>query len=156
LPTAEAAPGNQTGGRFEICARHAQFVARVVPEPLAESPPGAILLTMSGAGSGGVELVIERDRAAPGDAICGSVTPGPQVWAVDLVRVESSPASTLEFTVASVQPGSDGTFAVPVPADAPPSVAGRACSLVWRVRARTSELPRMSDPRRTLEIACRP
>jgi hypothetical protein len=102
----------------------------------------------------GVKLVLEGDRAAPGDAVCGRVTPGPQVWAVDLVRVETSPASTLEFTVASAQPGSDGSFAVQVPADAPPSVSGRACSLVWRVRARTSELPKISDPRQTLEVAC--
>jgi hypothetical protein len=89
---------------------------------------------MSGRASGSVELVLERDRFAPGDAVCGSVTPGPQVWAIDLVRVESSPASTLEFTVASV--------------------SGRACSLVWRVRARTSEFPKISDSRQTLEIAC--
>jgi hypothetical protein len=101
-----------------------------------------------------VELVLERDRVAPGDAICGSVTPGPHVWAIDLVRVESSPASTLEFTVASAQPARDGAFAVAVPPDAPPSVAGERCSLVWRVRARTSELPKISDPRLTLEIAC--
>lgn len=109
---------------------------------------------MSGRASGSVELVLERDRFAPGDAVCGSVTPGPQVWAIDLVRVESSPASTLEFTVASVQPGLDGAFAVAVPADAPPSVSGRACSLVWRVRARTSEFPKISDSRQTLEITC--
>ena len=109
---------------------------------------------MSGRVSGSVELVLERDRFVPGDAVCGSVTPGPQVWAIDLVRVESSPASTLEFTVASVQPGLDGAFAVTVPADAPPSVSGTACSLVWRVRARTSEFPKISDSRQTLEIAC--
>jgi hypothetical protein len=109
---------------------------------------------MSERAAGSVELVLERDRMAPGDAICGRVTPGPHVWAVDLVRVESSPASMLEFTVASTQPASDGTFAVTVPADAPPSIAGKRCSLVWRVRARTSELPRISDPRQTLEIAC--
>jgi hypothetical protein len=109
---------------------------------------------MSGRGSGSVELLLERDHVAPGDAVCGSVTPGPQVWAVDLVRVESSPASTLEFTVASAQPGLDGAFALTVPADAPPSVSGKACRLVWRVRARTSELPKISDPRQTLEIAC--
>ncbi|HET6173885.1 MAG TPA: hypothetical protein VFD90_14840 [Gaiellales bacterium] len=109
---------------------------------------------MSVPASGGVELVLERDRVAPGDAICGSVAPALRVWAVDLVRVESSPASTLEFTVASVRPRADGGFAMPVPADAPPSVSGRACALVWRVRARTSELPQIFDPRLTLEIAC--
>jgi hypothetical protein len=109
---------------------------------------------MSERGSGSVELVLERNRAAPGDAVCGHVTPGPHVWAIDLVRVESSPASTLEFTVASAQPGADGAFAVTVPADAPPSVSGKACKLVWRVRARTSEFPKISDPRQTLEIAC--
>jgi hypothetical protein len=109
---------------------------------------------MSERGSSSVELLLERQRAAPGDAVCGHVTPGPQVWAVDLVRVESSPASTLEFTVASAQPMADGAFAVIVPADAPPSVSGKACELVWRVRARTSELPKLSDPRQTLEIAC--
>jgi hypothetical protein len=109
---------------------------------------------MSARAGRGVELVLERDRVAPGEAICGSVTSAPQVWAVDLVRVESSPASTLEFTVASAQPGLDGAFAVPVPADAPPSISGRACALVWRVRARRSEFPHISDPRQTLEIAC--
>jgi hypothetical protein len=101
-----------------------------------------------------VELILERNRVAPGDAICGSVTPCLPVWAIDLVRVESSPASTLEFTVASVPTRSDGAFALPVPADAPPSVSGQACKLVWRVRARVSELPEISDPRRTLEVAC--
>jgi hypothetical protein len=110
--------------------------------------------TMSEPGSRSAELLLERQQAAPGDAICGHVTPGPQVWAVDLVRVESSPTSTLEFTVASAQPAADGAFAVTVPADAPPSVTGKACKLVWRVRARTSELPKLSDPRQTVEIAC--
>ena len=70
------------------------------------------------------------------------------------MRVESSPASTLEFTAASAAPRTDGAFALTVPDDAPPSVAGERCSLVWRVRARTSELPQLSDARRTLEIAC--
>jgi hypothetical protein len=110
---------------------------------------------MSTRAGGAVELVLERDRCEPGEAVCGRVTPGaPQVWAVDLVRVESSPSSTLEFTVASAAPGSGGAFALPVPADAPPSVSGRACALVWRVRARTSEYPQLSDTRQTLEIAC--
>jgi hypothetical protein len=104
--------------------------------------------------AGGVDLVLERDRVAPGDSICGNVGPGPAVWAVDLVRVESSPASTLEFTVASAQPASDGGFALLVPGDAPPSIAGRRCSLAWRVRVRTGELPRISDTRQTLEVAC--
>jgi hypothetical protein len=106
--------------------------------------------------AGGVEVLLERDRVAPGDAVCGSVTPGPEVWAVDLVRIESSPASTLEFTVATAQPSSDGAFAVVVPADAPPSVAGRRCSLAWGVRVRTGELPQISDRRQTLEVVvCR-
>jgi hypothetical protein len=109
---------------------------------------------MSAQATGDVKLVIERDRVAPGEAVCGSVTPRLGVWAVDLVRVESSPASTLEFTVASVPPRSDGAFALPVPADAPPSVSGRACALVWRVRARGGEHPQTSDARRTLEIEC--
>ena len=42
------------------------------------------------------------------------------------MRVEASPAATLEFTAASVAPGGDGAFALTVPEDAPPSVAGRA------------------------------
>ena len=109
---------------------------------------------MSARAHGTVELVLERDRVAPGDAIRGRVTPGPHVWAVDLVRVESAPTATLEFTAASVAPGSDGAFALLVPADAPPTVSWRACALVWRVRARTSEYPQVSDPRHTLEIAC--
>ena len=100
-----------------------------------------------------VELVVEGDRFAPGDTIRGSVTM-PQACAVDLVRVESSPTATLEFTVASVVPRSDGAFALGVPADAPPTVAGRACALVWRVRARTGEYPQPYDARRTLELAC--
>jgi hypothetical protein len=108
-----------------------------------------------GAGAdAGVELVLERDRLAPGETVNGSVTPRLPVWAVDLVRVESSPAATLEFTVASVAPRSDGIFALTVPEDAPPSVSGRACALVWRVRARIRELPRVTDPRRTLEVEC--
>jgi hypothetical protein len=101
-----------------------------------------------------VTLAIECARAAPGDTISGIVAPRLAVHAVDLVRVESSPSSTLEFTVASVPPRSDGTFALPVPEDAPPSVAGKACALVWRVRARAGEQPGRSDARRTLEIAC--
>ena len=109
---------------------------------------------MSVRANGGVELEIERDRLAPGDAICGRVTPRLHVSAVDLVRVESSPTATLEFTAASVSPSSDGSFSLPVPADAPPSVSGRACALVWRVRVRTGDQPTHSDPRRTLEIEC--
>jgi hypothetical protein len=101
-----------------------------------------------------IELDVECARSAPGEPIRGGVTPGPGVWAVDLVRVEASPAATLEFTAASVLPCSDGSFALPVPEDAPPTVAGRQCSLTWRVRARTSEYPQASDPRRTVEIAC--
>ena len=73
---------------------------------------------------------------------------------LDLVRVEASPAATLEFTAASVVPRTDGSFALPVPEDAPPTVAGRECSLTWRVRARTSEYPQARDARRTVEIAC--
>ena len=61
---------------------------------------------------------------------------------------------TLEFTAASVAPGADGRFALTVPDDTPPSVAGRRCALTWRVRARTSEYPQSSDARHTLEIAC--
>jgi hypothetical protein len=109
---------------------------------------------MTARARGTVELVLERDRVAAGEAICGSVTPGPGVWAVDLVRVESSPAATLEFTAASVQPRADGTFTLPVPDDTPPTVAGRGCALTWRVRARTSEYPQIADARRTLEVAC--
>jgi hypothetical protein len=111
---------------------------------------------MSARAQGTVELSLERDRYLAGEAICGSVTPGPGVWAVDLVRVESSPAATLEFTAASVQPRPDGTFALPVPEDTPPTVAGHGCGLTWRVRARTSEYPKLADARRTLEIACPP
>ncbi|MEA2479267.1 MAG: hypothetical protein QOJ07_1189 [Thermoleophilaceae bacterium] len=109
---------------------------------------------MTASAQGTVELALERDRFVAGEAICGSVAPAPGVWAVDLVRVESSPAATLEFTAASVQPRTDGTFALPVPEDAPPSVAGRSCALTWRVRARTSEYPQLADARQTLEIAC--
>jgi len=107
----------------------------------------------AGAKAGG-DLGVECDRLAPGEELAGSVTPRLQVWAVDLVRVESSPAATLEFTVASVPPRTDGAFALTIPEDAPPSVSGRACALVWRVRARIGEQPQASDPRRTLEIAC--
>ena len=109
---------------------------------------------MSARASGTVELVLERDHAVPGETICGSVTPRAQVWAVDLVRVEASPAATLEFTAASVAPRADGSFALTVPEDTPPSVAGRRCALTWRVRARASEDPQAGDVRRTVEIAC--
>jgi len=109
---------------------------------------------MSARATGTVELVLERDHAIPGETIRGSVTPGPQVWAIDLVRVESSPAATLEFTAASVAPEVDGGFALTVPDDTPPTVAGSRCALTWRVRARTSEYPQPGDARRTLEIAC--
>jgi hypothetical protein len=101
-----------------------------------------------------VQLVLEDDRFTPGDAICGRVTPVPLVQAVDLVRVESSPTSTLEFTVASVAPKSDGAFSLGVPADVPPSISGRACAIVWRVRARTGQYPQPGDARRTLELSC--
>ena len=101
-----------------------------------------------------IELSLECDRYLAGEAICGSVTPGPQIWAVDLVRVESSPTATLEFTAASVQPRADGSFTLPVPDDTPPTVAGHGCALTWRVRARTSEYPQRADARQTLEIAC--
>jgi hypothetical protein len=101
-----------------------------------------------------VELALERDRALAGETISGRVTPGPEVWAIDLVRVESSPAATLELTAASVLPRADGSFELPVPEDAPPTVAGHRCALTWCVRARESEFPRIADARRTLEIAC--
>ncbi|MDX6538713.1 MAG: hypothetical protein QOI71_323 [Gaiellales bacterium] len=107
--------------------------------------------------AGGVaelQLMLERERFAPGDSIRGRVARAELVSAIDLVRVEASPTSTLEFTAASVAPRSDGAFALTVPADAPPSVQGRQCSLVWRVRARAGEFPDHSDARRTLEIAC--
>jgi hypothetical protein len=110
---------------------------------------------MSARDHGGVELVLERERCSPGEAVRGRVTPRVAVVAVDLVRVESSPTSTLEFTVASAPPESDGAFVITVPGDAPPSVNGKRCGLVWRIRARTGEDPRHSDARRTLEIACR-
>jgi hypothetical protein len=109
---------------------------------------------MSARGHAGVELALERERCSPGDVIRGRVTPRIAVVAVDLVRVESSPTSTLEFTVASARPASDGAFVITVPGDAPPSVNGKRCGLVWRIRARTAEDPRYSDSRRTLEIAC--
>jgi hypothetical protein len=109
---------------------------------------------MSARASGTVELVLERDHAVPGETIRGSVTPAGQVRAIDLVRVEASPAATLEFTAASVEPGADGGFALTVPEDAPPSVAGQRCALTWRVRARASEDPERDDLRRTLEITC--
>ena len=108
---------------------------------------------MSGRASGTVELVLERDHAVPGETICGSVTPG-EVFAIDLVRVEASPEATLEFTAASAAPRSDGSFALPVPEDTPPSVAGQRCALTWRVRARAGEHPQPGDARRTLGIAC--
>lgn len=101
-----------------------------------------------------VELVVEGDHFSPGDEICGRVAPMPQVCGVDLVRVESSPSATLEFTVASVAPRSDGEFALGVPMDAPPSISGRACALVWRVRARTGKYAQPGDARRTLELTC--
>jgi hypothetical protein len=109
---------------------------------------------MSARATGTVELVLERDQAVPGETICGRVTPGPHVWAIDLVRIEASPAATLEFTAASVTPRADGGFALAVPDDAPPSVWGRRCALTWRVRARTSEYPQPGDARRTVGIAC--
>ncbi len=101
-----------------------------------------------------VGLALEGASFAPGESIRGRVTSSRAVWAVDLVRVEASPAATLEFTAVSAAPRADGGFALTVPDDAPPSVQGRRCSLVWRVRARTSELPQRSDARCTLEIAC--
>jgi hypothetical protein len=107
-------------------------------------------------GTEGLErLELERERCAPGDTIGGRVPAGAVLRAVDLVRVERSPTSTLEFTAASVAPLADGAFALTVPADAPPTVQGQRCSLVWRVRARAGEYPEHSDARRTLEIACR-
>ena len=110
---------------------------------------------MSARASDADEFVLERERALPGDVIRGSLPHAVRVWAVDLVRVESSPEATLEFTAASVAPRADGTFALPVPDGTPPSVSGRACALTWRVRARTFEDPQAGDARRTLEIlAC--
>jgi hypothetical protein len=109
---------------------------------------------MGAAVVGEVVLALEGARFEPGDSIRGRVTSQRPVWAIDLVRVEASPAATLEFTAASAAPLADGAFALTVPADAPPSVQGRRCALVWRVRARTSEFPQHSDARCTLEIAC--
>ena len=56
--------------------------------------------------------------------------------AVELVRIEQSPAGNRTFRVATARIAEDGSFELGVPDDAPPAVVGRHCALRYAVRAR--------------------
>jgi hypothetical protein len=58
--------------------------------------------------------------------------------AVELVRIEQSPAGTRTFRVATARLAEDGSFALGVPDNTPPAVAGRSCALRYAVRIRVA------------------
>jgi hypothetical protein len=84
-----------------------------------------------------LELALSEARAAAGTIVTGQLAApaGTPPVAVDLVRVERSPAGVASYRVASAELHDDGSFALLVPDDVPPEVAGRACSLRYAVRA---------------------
>jgi hypothetical protein len=84
-------------------------------------------------------LAVVEERAAAGATVHGRVDgPGePPVVAVELVRIERSPAGSATFHVATAELAGDGAFALVVPPDAPPEVTGPSCTLRYVIRACT-------------------
>jgi hypothetical protein len=77
-------------------------------------------------------VTLDAPAAPPGGRVAG--------WAlgadvVELVRREQTPAGRGSFRVAESTPAADGRFALELPADAAPSVAGERCALDYAVVA---------------------
>jgi hypothetical protein len=83
------------------------------------------------------ELALADTRAAAGTTIRGALRDLGQPADVALLRIETCPSGRVALEIAScrVEPGED--VAVPVPADAPPTVVGRECALRYAVRVRS-------------------
>lgn len=79
---------------------------------------------------------LDSDSVRAGDELTGTSDRLTAIG-VDLVRVERCPAATIEFPVVSAVPARDGTFALTVPDDVPPTTLGQSCELSWRVRTRS-------------------
>ena len=84
-----------------------------------------------------LELVLSEARATAGSVVHGRVRTSdePTPVAVDLVRIERSPAGFATYRVVRAELADDGTFTLVVPDEAPPDVSGRECSLLYAVRA---------------------
>jgi hypothetical protein len=84
-------------------------------------------------------LALVEERAAAGATVHGRVDGSGEspVVAVELVRLEQSPAGSATFCVASAELAADGAFALVVPADAPPEVTGPSCALRYVIRVCT-------------------
>jgi hypothetical protein len=82
-------------------------------------------------------LVVVEEHTTAGAVVHGRLegscesTPA----AIALVRIEQSPAGRATFHVAAAELAADGSFALLVPADTPPEVAGRSCAMHYVLRA---------------------
>jgi hypothetical protein len=87
-------------------------------------------------------VAVVEERAAAGETVHGRLEapPGAAPAAIELVRVERSPAGSATFHVASAALDEDGAFSLVVPDDAPPAVTGPACALHYALRANEGSL----------------
>ena len=83
-----------------------------------------------------LRLAFSEARATAGAVVHGNVhAPDDVDVAVELVRVERSPAGFATYHVATAELGDDGSFELVVPDDTPPDVVGHECSLHYALRA---------------------
>ncbi|MEO9176819.1 MAG: hypothetical protein ABI317_15005 [Gaiellales bacterium] len=82
-------------------------------------------------------VAVVEERAAAGATVHGRLEapPGSAPVAIELVRIEQSPAGSATFSVASAELDANGSFSLVVPEDAPPAVTGPACALHYVLRA---------------------
>jgi hypothetical protein len=82
-------------------------------------------------------VAVVEERAAAGETVHGRLEApsGSAPAAIELVRIEQSPAGSATFYVASAALDEDGGFSLVVPDDAPPAVTGPACALHYVLRA---------------------
>ncbi|HEY1480002.1 MAG TPA: hypothetical protein VGF46_08220 [Gaiellales bacterium] len=86
-----------------------------------------------------LELELLQARVAAGETVRGRVErPDAGHAAVELVRIELSPIGARSYPVAHAELADDGSFALSVPEDAPPDIAGVDCALRYALRAFTS------------------
>jgi hypothetical protein len=79
-------------------------------------------------------LAVDQRTLRPGETVTGQLTGSVGPLRVELVRVEKTPLALWQYPVARNESRADGSFTLVVPEDAPPTVAGRRCSLGWAVR----------------------
>jgi hypothetical protein len=96
-------------------------------------------------------LALSEARAAAGEIVHGRVERPDESThvAVELMRVEHSPAGAASYHVASAELENDGSFALAVPDLAPADVAGGECSLHYVIRA----IAGRDEARRAFQIA---